>query len=301
MKANLQKDRPLVIGYISAIIAALLFGCVSTVAKPIVSTLNPLMLASLVYLISGLAITPVVKSKVSLSKKDYSLLFVTSISGAAIAPAMFFSGLKLTTAADGSLLSNGEIIFSIILALTLFGEKLNRIGYVAMALILTGVIIVSTNLEFDRSLLKVNAGNLLIIGATLFWGLDNNISRILSHRIDITRIIQLKSFIGGFIILVLGLLLGIPVNINLTEIPYILLLGILGFAVSLYFLLQGLSKIGTTNTMLILSLSSVFGLVLAAIILHEHISIFQIIAAVIMLFGIYLISRNRNVEVTVRS
>ncbi|MGB6532980.1 MAG: DMT family transporter [Candidatus Nitrosopolaris sp.] len=301
MKANLQKDRPLVIGYISAIIAALLFGCVSTVAKPIVSTLNPLMLASLVYLISGLAITPVVKSKLSLSKKDYSLLFVTSISGAAIAPAMFFSGLKLTTAADGSLLSNGEIIFSIILALTLFGEKLNRIGYVAMALILTGVIIVSTNLEFDRSLLKVNAGNLLIIGATLFWGLDNNISRILSHRINITRIIQLKSFIGGFIILVLGLLLGIPVNINLTEIPYILLLGILGFAVSLYFLLQGLSKIGTTNTMLILSLSSVFGLVLAAIILHEHISIFQIIAAVIMLFGIYLISRNRNVEVTVES
>jgi drug/metabolite transporter (DMT)-like permease len=69
---------------------------------------------------------------------------------------------------------------------------------------------------------------------------------------------------------------------------YILLLGILGFAVSLYFLLQGLSKIGTTNTMLILSLSSVFGLVLAAIILHEHISKFQIIAAVIMLFGIYL-------------
>jgi hypothetical protein len=33
VKANLQKDRPLVIDYISAIIAALLFGCVSTVAK----------------------------------------------------------------------------------------------------------------------------------------------------------------------------------------------------------------------------------------------------------------------------
>jgi len=50
--------------------------------------------------------------------------------------------------------------------------------------------------------------------------------------------------------------------------------------------------------MLILSLSSVFGLVLAAIFLHEHISIFQIIAAGIMLFGIYLINRNRNVKVT---
>jgi len=259
------------------------------------------MLASLVYLISGLAITPIVKSKLSLSKKDYSLLLITSISGGAIAPAMFFFGLKLTTAVDSSLLSNGEIIFSIILALTLFGEKLNHIGYVAMALILTGVMIVSTNLEFDRALLKVNAGDLLIIGATLFWGLDNNISRILSHRMDITRIIQLKSFIGGFILLVLGLLLRIPVNINLTEIPYILFLGIVGFAASLYFLLQGLSKIGTTNTMLILSLSSVFGLVLAAIFLHEHISVFQIIAAGIMLFGIYLINPNRSVKVRVES
>lgn len=93
MKANLQKDKPIVIGYVSAIIAALLFGCVSTVAKPIVSTVNPLMLASLVYLISGLVITPIAKSKLSVSNKDYSLLLITSISGGAIAPAMFFFGL----------------------------------------------------------------------------------------------------------------------------------------------------------------------------------------------------------------
>jgi len=129
---NIQKDRPLVIGYISAIIGALLFGSVSTVAKPIVSSINPLMLACLVYLISGLAITPVVKPvKNPMNRKDYSPLLIISISGAVVAPTMFFFGLKLTTAADSSLLSNGEIIFSIILALTLFGEKLNRIGYVA--------------------------------------------------------------------------------------------------------------------------------------------------------------------------
>ncbi|MGA9150225.1 MAG: hypothetical protein WBZ36_06590 [Candidatus Nitrosopolaris sp.] len=77
------------------------------------------------------------------------------------------------------------------MALTIFGEKLNRIGYIAIALVLVGVIIVTTNLQFDSSLLKINAGNLLIIGATLFWGLDNNISRILTHRIYITKIIQL--------------------------------------------------------------------------------------------------------------
>ena len=113
-----------------------------------------------------------------------------------------------------------------------------------MALVIIGVIIVTTNLQFDSSLLKINIGNLLIIGATFFWGLDNNISRMLSHRIDITKIIQLK--------------------------------------------------VGTVNTLLILSLSSVFGLVLAAIFLHERITIFQIIAVGIMLSGIYLINRNNQ-------
>jgi drug/metabolite transporter (DMT)-like permease len=295
MKANLQKDKSLMIGYTSAIIGAILFGSVSTVAKPILSSVNPLLLSCLVYLISGVAITPVVKRvKYSVRKKDYLLLLVTSISGAAIAPSMFFFGLKLTTAIDSSLLSNGEIIFSILLALTAFGEKLNRIGYIAIALVIIGVIIVTTNLQFDSSLLKINTGNLLIIGATFFWGLDNNISRMLSHRIDITKIIQLKSFIGGIILLALSVLLGISLSINLIEIPYILFLGIVGFAASLYFFLQGLRKIGTVNTLLILSLSSVFGLVLAAIFLHERITIFQIIAVGIMLSGIYLINRNNQ-------
>jgi drug/metabolite transporter (DMT)-like permease len=295
VKANLQKDNSLMIGYMSAIIGAILFGSVSTVAKPIVSSVNPLLLSCLVYLISGLAITPVVKPvKYSVRKKDYLLLLITSISGVAIAPAMFFLGLKLTTAIDSSLLSNGEIIFSILLALTVFGEKLNRIGYIAMALVLIGVIIVTTNLQFDSSLLTINTGNLFIIGATLFWGLDNNISRMLSHRIDITKIIQLKSFIGGIILLALSVLLGISLSINLIEIPYILFLGIVGFAASLYFFLQGLRKIGTVNTLLILSLSSVFGLLLAAIFLHERITIFQIIAVGFMLSGIYLITRNNQ-------
>jgi drug/metabolite transporter (DMT)-like permease len=123
MKANLQKDNPLVIGYISAIIAALLFGSVSTVTKPIVSSVNPLLLSCLVCLISGVTITPVVnRIKYSVRRKDYLLLITTSIFGAVIAPAMFFFGLKLTTAIDSSLLSNGEVIFSILLALTIFGE-----------------------------------------------------------------------------------------------------------------------------------------------------------------------------------
>jgi drug/metabolite transporter (DMT)-like permease len=297
MKANLQKGKPLVIGYISAIMAALLFGSVSTIAKPILSNMSPLLLSSLVYIICGLALTPVAQRiKHSIRMKEYIFLVITSISGAVIAPIMFFFGLKQTTAIDSSLLSNGEIIFSIFLAITIFKEKLDRIGYIAITLVLVGIVIVTTNLQFDSSLLKINEGNLLIIGATLFWGLDNNISRMLSHKIDITKIIQLKSFIGATILIALAYLLGVSLSINLIQTPYILFLGIIGFGISLYFFLHSLKRIGTINTMLIFSLSSVFGLILASIFLHEHITAFQVIAVGIMLSGIYLVSRKNNYD-----
>lgn len=285
------------IGYIPATIAALLFGSVSTIAKPILYDINPLLLSSLVYLISGLTLTPAARNlRQYIEKKDYVLLITTAISGAAIAPAMFFFGLKETTAADSSVLVNGEIIFSVLLAILFFKEKLNPVGFASVALVLIGVTIITTNLDFNNLQLKANYGNLLIIGATFFWGLDNNISKILSQKMPISKLIQLKCFIGGTILFVLTGLLSIPLVINLAQIPYIVLLGIVGFAASLYFFLQSLRKIGTVKTTLIFSFSSLFGLVLASMLLHEQITIYQMIAVGIMVSGIYLINREGSIN-----
>ncbi len=289
--------RPVMIGYLPAAIAALLFGSVSTIAKPILYDINPLLLSFLVYLISGLTLTPTARNLGQhFEKKDYVLLITTAISGAAIAPAMFFFGLKETTAADGSVLVNGEIVFSVLLAMLFFKERLNPVGFASVALVLIGVTIITTNLDFNNLQLKANYGNLLIIGATFFWGLDNNISKILSRKMPIPKLIQLKSFIGGTILFVLTVLLGIPLIINLAQIPYIVLLGIVGFAASLYFFLQSLRKIGTVKTILIFSFSSLFGLVLASTLLHEQITIYQIIAVGIMVSGIYLINREGRIS-----
>lgn len=298
-EAKLRIIRPVMVGYVSATISALLFGSVSTIAKPILYDINPLLLSSLVYLISGLTLTPIARNLGQyFKKKDYLLLTITAISGAVIAPAMFFFGLKQTSASNSSVLVNGEIIFSILLAILFFKEKLNPVGFASVALVLIGVMIITTNLDFNNLQLKADDGNgnLLIVGATFFWGLDNNISKILSHKMPIPKLIQLKSFIGGTILLGLTLLLGIPVIINLAQIPYIVLLGIVGFAASLYLFLQSLRKIGTVKTILIFSFSSLFGLVLAWTLLREQITIYQIIAAGIMVTGIYLINREGSIS-----
>lgn len=285
------------LGYLFAILAAVMFGSVSVLAKPLVSTVNPLLLSSLIYLIAAATLTPIAqKQSFQNTKKNYLLIFAISICGAVIAPALFFIGLTHASASDAALIANGEVFFSILLAMIIFKERLGKIGYVATALILVGMLIVTTDLNFsDFTLQQVHYQDILLILSMLFWGIDNNLSRILTEKIHIAKIVQIKSAIGGTILFVIAVFgFDVPLNIEPSEIMPILVLGMVGFAASLYFFLQSLKRINTVRTVLIFSMSSIFGLIGASIFLQEQISWYQIVAAVIMMFGVCLMNRKES-------
>lgn len=135
----------LLAGYISVFVSAALFGSAFTMAKQPLANTNPLLLSSVVYVISGLSLIHVAKASSSSSaspspsssstgslflvryikkeRKNLLYLFIVSILGAVIAPLLLFYGLKQTTAFDGSILANAEIIFTIIIYLQFFWRK----------------------------------------------------------------------------------------------------------------------------------------------------------------------------------
>jgi len=279
----------IIIGYIAAIVAAVLFGCVSTIGKPILSTVDPLLLSSIIYITAGLFFTPSsVRVSSKITKKHFFLIIVSAISGAAIAPIVFFQGLKMSTAADTALLANGETVFSILFALLIFSERLRPVGYIAVALILLGVFLVTTNLDFHSSIFSLNIGNVLVILSTIIWGFDNNICKIIARQVHVSRLIQLKALIGGIILIGTVIISGMPFNINSEQIIPIILLGVFGFAISLYLYLHSIKRIGVIKASSLLSLSAVFGLIFAVIFLRESIGINQVIAISVMVFGIHL-------------
>jgi len=282
-------DSNVVIGYVSAIVAALLFGSVSTIAKPMLSTIDPIILSSMIYLIAGVFFTPVAsKTRSKITRRYYSLIITSAVAGAAIAPVMFFLGLKLSSAADTALLANGETVFSILFALLIFKERLTPIGYVAVTLILFGVFLVTSNLDFDSLIVTLNIGNVFVIASTIIWGFDNNICKIIARQVDVSKLIQLKALIGGSILLGTVVILGIPINIQSVQLIPIVVLGVFGFAISLYLYLHSIKRIGVIKASSLLSLSAVFGLVFAILFLHEVLSINQLIAILIMIGGIHL-------------
>ena len=295
------------IGYVSAIIAAILFGSVSTITKPVLEDQNALSISSLLYIIAGLSLLPlltlssfnsdnIITREYSSNKKcnrKYFLLLVTSICGGVIAPSLFFFGLSNTSASDSSILINGEVLFSILLAIIFFSEKLIKREIISIILVLAGIVILTTNMQTSNSFLELNIGNIMIVGSTLFWALDNNISKIISKTIHIPKIIVLKSLIGGSLLFILTVIIfGIEeFKVDLIHIPYLLFAGSLGFGASLFFFLHSLKRIGTVKTILLFSTSSIFGMIFATIFLKENITIYQIIAVTVILSGCYLIKR----------
>ena len=293
-----QKYRSERLGYVFAILASVMFGSVSVLAKPLVSSVDPILLASLVYIISAITLSPFArKQKQKFARRDLLLIVSIAVCGAVIAPSLYFVGLTHASASDAALIANGEVFFSVLLAVMFFRERLRLVGWIAIILVLAGMVIVTTNLNFtDFTLQQIHYKDMLLILSMLFWGLDNNLSRYLAQKMNVANIVQIKSAIGGIMLFVIALLVfQVDINVGVDQIIPILVLGSIGFAASLYFFLHGLKRIGTVRTITIFSMSSVFGLVAAAIFLAEQISWYQIVAAGIMILGVYLVSRKETV------
>jgi len=294
-------------GYVSAVVSAVLFGINSTLNKITLQNVHPTVVAGMIYFIGGvfllgihasplckriLALFETPESETKIASRDFRILAFVILCGSIIAPLLLLNGLGETTAINASLLLNAESLFTVLIAVAFLKERGTRREYLSILILLIGVVFVTTNGEFQRLSLTGNIlGNLLIIGACLFWGIDNNLSRFLSKKRDIILVTGLKCFIGGLALLTISFLLGIDFSLPLISIPYLLSVGTLSIAFSILLFLFALRKIGSMRTGVIYSTSSLFGAVLAFAVLREAFTPIQLIAGLVMLLGVYVLYR----------
>jgi len=292
-------------GYVSAVASALLFGTSSTLNKIALEDVHPTVVAGMIYFIGGVFLfgihfSPLSKKILALfespeiepkiTTKDLRILAFVVICGSVVAPLLLLNGLNQTTAINTSLLLNAESLFTALIAFVFLSERGTRREYLGILMLLVGVVFVTTNGEFQRLTLTENIfGNLLVVGACLFWGIDNNLSRFLSKKRDLIMLTGLKCFIGGLALLAIASVSGVPFSIPPISIPYLLSVGAFSIAFSILLFLFALRKIGSMRTGVIYSTSSLFGAVLAFLLLREPFTFIQLIAGIIMLIGVYVL------------
>jgi drug/metabolite transporter (DMT)-like permease len=288
----------------------MLFGFTFSMAKQPLENVDPIVLSAIVYPISFAALIPITKSSFKIeNKEDFLDILVISILGGVFAPILLFYGLEHVDASEAVILTNAQIIFTVLLSSLFFGEKPNGIiGYSGIIIVFVGLFVATTGLDTSGSLFKYEPGKIMIVGAMLVWAIDNNISRRLTKRSTIwpAKIAMLKFLIGGIILFGIATIaveesssfsprlqiIDSLLLIKPSEWLIIIAVSLFGFAGALSLLLESLKRIGTIRTMMIFSLTPIFGIVAANIVHAESISILEAIATGIIIIGIFMVSKS---------
>jgi drug/metabolite transporter (DMT)-like permease len=275
-----------------ALISAALFGLSTPAAKALIGSLHPAMLAGLLYCGAGLGIAvlrrtwPSIVSRapeVSLSRAELPWLAGAIAAGGVLGPLLLMIGLARTDAASASLLLTLEGAVTALMAWFIFHENFDRRIAIGMACLVAGAAVLSWS---GTPTLAGLAGSLAIVGACIFWGLDNNLTRKVSLA-DPLHIVELKGLIAGPFNVLLGLLLGAP----LPDPSIALVAGVIGFVgygLSLALFVLALRELGAARTGAYFSTAPFVGAAVAVAALGEPLTVQLVAAGALMALGLWL-------------
>ncbi|WP_292824889.1 DMT family transporter [Microbacterium sp.] len=273
-------------GVQAALVAALLFGAGTPIAKLLLSDVSPWMLAGLLYLGSGvgLGIYRVVRrsARVRLSRRELLPLSGAVLFGGVLGPVLLMFGLVGMPASGASLLLNAEGVATALLAWFVFKENFDRRIALGMAAIVAGAVALSWPGQADFSGLWPS---LAILGACLAWGIDNNLTRKVALH-DATWLAAVKGLVAGPVNLALAFLLGAALP-PLLNVFAAMLTGLFAYGISLVLFIVALRHIGTARAGAYFSIAPFFGALLA-IAMGDAVTIPLIVAGVLMALGVWL-------------
>jgi drug/metabolite transporter (DMT)-like permease len=283
--------RPSNRGVQPALLAAVLFGASTPLAKGLLASVPPQVLAGLLYLGSGLGLGVIwlwrrrtgKLGQAALTRRDLPWLVGAIGFGGFLAPLLLLIGLSHTPASAASLFLNLEGVFTALLAWIVFRENVDRRIALGMVAIVVGGALLAWQGRLEWGGLS---GPLLVAAACLCWAIDNNLTQKVSAS-DPLQIAALKGATAGTVNLAIGLSLtgSLP---TLPRIGAALVLGFFGYGLSLALFVLALRSLGTARTGAYFSTAPFVGAILSVLLWYEPVSVTLVAAGGLMAFGVWL-------------
>jgi len=278
-----------------ALAAALLFGASTPLAKLLVGDVPPLLLAGLLYLGSGLGLGLILLVRrarasgepLSIPRGEIPWLLGAILFGGVLGPALLMWGLTLTDGATASLLLNVEGVLTAVIAWVVFKENADRQVVLGMVAIVAGGLLLS----WESGGARLSPGALLVCAASACWAIDNNLTRKVSTN-DAMLVACLKGLTAGGVNTALGL--GTGASTPLAPIAGSLIVGFVGYGLSLTLFVVALRMLGTARTGAYFSVAPLFGVVISLGIWPQTPQATFWVAAGLMAIGVWLHIRERH-------
>jgi len=281
------------------ILAAVLFGASAPLSKLLLTRVDPIFMASFLYLGSGLGLALLkmflrfkhsdLTDEAHLNRSDIPWLVIAVISGGVLAPIVLMFSLKATSAATASLLLNFESVATTLIAILIFRESADKRVWFSILLITLGSILLSWNPALPWG---VSWGAFGIVLACIFWGIDNNFTCKISFK-DPMTIVIIKGLCAGSFSLILGLTMGNPFPAIKMILPA-MTLGFFSYGMSIFLFIRGMRALGAARTSALFSTAPFIGAIISLAIFNESQGSFFYIAALTIVVGIVILLRERH-------
>jgi drug/metabolite transporter (DMT)-like permease len=277
-----------------ALLSALLFGFSTPIAKGLLGTVDPAILAGLLYCGAGVGVAGLRRlgkkwvtensgEEEPLRRHDVPWLLGAIVAGGVVAPILLMLGISRTAASSASLLQALEGVATALIAWSVFHEHIDRRIATGMACLVVGALILSWT---GQPSLSSVVGPLAIVGACVAWGIDNNLTRKVSLA-DPLHIVEWKGIIAGPANLAIGFFLGNALP-AIPTIAFATFLGFVCYGISLSLFVYALRHLGAARAGAYFSTAPFFGALGAVALLGEPVTLQLLCAGLVMAVGVWL-------------
>lgn len=283
-------------GFLLTLMTSCLFGLGAVLAKPIGEAFNPFFVSWLALFGGGLCISAcqVLRRKAllpRLTRTGWSDMLLFASIGTALPLVCVIVGLPRTGAITGSFLLQLQAPAALLFALFFLKEKIAWKQLTGIVLLLVGSLLVILRDPHGPLQIRGDQGDLFVLIAALGIGFSYIPGKRLTEHGDALQINLLRLFVGSFLLLPFlafqaNALLA-PFSWSLIGVVVIYILANFGIG---YILLQaGLRILQAWEASAILQTMPLFSTVFALLLLHESLTLLQIIGGCIILAGGFLV------------
>jgi drug/metabolite transporter (DMT)-like permease len=235
-----------------------------------------------------LAIAIARSSWINIFRRDIllSLLAVALIQGIFFY-ILYFTGLTSTSAGNASIIATSEILFTF-LFFNIWRKEYIDIKHIAGAIfmIISAITILSPNF------IEFRPGDFFILGAMAIAPVGNMFQKRLRKNMNSEQLLFFRTLIATPALFIIAYAFGENVAIPTGNIWWILLInGLILFGLTKILWIESIHRISVTKAISMGSVSPIFTLFFAFLILGDHPTTIQIVALPISILGIYLLTR----------
>ncbi len=191
------------IGLLAGILAAAIWGGMYVVTKVVMDVVPPFILLTMRLLLGVVTLLPfaVRKGGIRFTKSQWAQVLGVGFCGYGISLGFQFVGTKLSTAANGALVTSATPAFVLVFAALLLKERITLRRLMALSLATIGVVVV---LDPRQARLSPDLfwGNTSLVGAAITWALYSVLVRKVTRGLPVLSV-SLVCFLGGLPLTVL--------------------------------------------------------------------------------------------------